>query len=271
MDLLSPQGFDDESRIGNDRGAPKHESGLFENEEVTSIILEPGQTLQGTGLQILHPRDISYSDGITLFQFGMHLPRTMPPELRKAFNELHSTLPHVNLTARDITRWKMAWHICRPDAGVKPGNTQVLSKASRKQPLARWCRDWPESDGIFQLPIILGFTAATFIYGGLHALAWSAHFDSATEKLLWRISSCVVMGGLPVILGLAGWEHHHSLKGHFIGGFYMLVFMFILILMLVAYVLARAYLVVECFINIFHLPAGVFDTPGWSTYFPHIS
>ena len=41
--------------------------------------------------------------------------------------------------------------------------------------------------------------------------------------------------------------------------------------MLVVYILARAYLVVECFINVFHLPAGVFKTPEWSTYFPHIS
>ena len=40
--------------------------------------------------------------------------------------------------------------------------------------------------------------------------------------------------------------------------------------MLVAYVLARACLVVECFINVFHLPAGVFDTPEWSTDSPHM-
>lgn len=271
MDLLSPEGFDDESRIGNDKGAPKQESGPFGNEEVTSTILEPGQTLQGTGLQILHPRDIPYSDIITLSNFGIHLPRSTPPELRKAFNELHSTLPPVNLTARDINRWKMAWRACRPHTGGKPGNARVLSGESHQQLLARRCGNWPESDRIFQLPIILGFTTATFIYGGLHALAWSAHFDSATEKTLWRISSCVVMGGLPVIWGLAGWDRYHILKRHIITGYYGLACGYMLILMLVAYVLARAYLVVECFINVFHLPAGVFDTPEWSTYFPHIS
>lgn len=34
---------------------------------------------------------------------------------------------------------------------------------------------------------------ATFIHGRLYALVWFTHFDSATEKLLQRISSCVVI------------------------------------------------------------------------------
>lgn len=37
------------------------------------------------------------------------------------------------------------------------------------------------------------------------------------------------------------------------------------------YFLARIYLVVECFVNLFHLPAAVFQVPNWSVYFPHIS
>lgn len=38
-----------------------------------------------------------------------------------------------------------------------------------------------------------------------------------------------------------------------------------------AYVLARAYLVVECFINVSHLPAGAYKVPSWTAYFPHIA
>ena len=202
LDLISPEGFDDESRIVSDKEEPKQGSGLLGNEEVTPIILEPGQTLQETGLQILHPRDIPCSGITTLSNFGMNLPESTPPELRKAFNDLHSTLPHVNLTARDITRWRMAWRACRPHTQGKPGDERALSNSCHQQLLARRCRDWPELHKNFQLPIILDFTMAIFIYGGLHALAWSAHFDSTTEKLLWRISSCVVMGRLPVMLAL---------------------------------------------------------------------
>lgn len=123
----------------------------------------------------------------------------------------------------------------------------------------------------------LGFSAAGLMYGGLHALAWFAHFESPIQQLLWRISACVVAGGLPMSLTLLILsdiderdipEHRNSWTN--IYG-YITVFMFLLaFLVFPAYVLARAYLVVECFINLAHLPAGVYDVPKWSAYFPHI-
>ena len=49
-------------------------------------------------------------------------------------------------------------------------------------------------------------------------------------------------------------------------GFYF----FQMLIVFVAYLLARAYLVIESFINLSQLPAGVYDMPNWSAYFPHI-
>ncbi len=44
-----------------------------------------------------------------------------------------------------------------------------------------------------------------------------------------------------------------------------------LIMVLLAYVCGRVYLVVESFIQLFHLqPGTVFAQPIWSTYFPHL-
>lgn len=37
------------------------------------------------------------------------------------------------------------------------------------------------------------------------------------------------------------------------------------------YCVARVYLVVECFINLAHLPDSAFQVPQWSQYMPHIS
>lgn len=37
------------------------------------------------------------------------------------------------------------------------------------------------------------------------------------------------------------------------------------------YVLARAYLIVECFVALSNSPVGIYDVPAWSSYFPHIS
>lgn len=37
------------------------------------------------------------------------------------------------------------------------------------------------------------------------------------------------------------------------------------------YLLARIYLVVECFLSLFYSPPGLFRQPNWGPYFPHIS
>jgi hypothetical protein len=37
------------------------------------------------------------------------------------------------------------------------------------------------------------------------------------------------------------------------------------------YTVARVYLVVECFINVAHLPDGAYQVPRWAQYVPHIS
>lgn len=119
-----------------------------------------------------------------------------------------------------------------------------------------------------QKRLIFGFSITAVVYGGLHALAWFADFSSSTEQLLWRISAAIVMGGFPAAMGVFvvvglfyntrdDWDTYLALT--------------LSILILLAYILARAYLVVECFINLSHLPAGVYDVPQWSSYFPHIA
>ena len=50
--------------------------------------------------------------------------------------------------------------------------------------------------------------------------------------------------------------------------FVRLAFFFGFILL---YCVARVYLVVECFINLAHLPDSAFQVPVWSQYMPHIS
>lgn len=35
------------------------------------------------------------------------------------------------------------------------------------------------------------------------------------------------------------------------------------------YPVARVYIIVECFINLVHLPPAVYQEPNWSQYIPH--
>ncbi len=152
---------------------------------------------------------------------------------------------------------------------------QVFKRRRLPKILVRRCNDWPDMENIFDEPLIaFGFSAGALIYGGLHALAWFAHFDSSTEQLLWRTSACVIMGGLPVIWILSRRLDDKSftdLSKWVLNGLIHLSTLVPSVLVLLAYILARGYLVVECFINLSHLPAEVYEVPRWSAYFPHIS
>lgn len=180
----------------------------------------------------------------------------------------HPPLPNISLTSQDVTRWKMFWRAIQ-------GNDLVLNEFEMyiliDKIFVQRCKNWPDMDDILEeTPIAFGFGAAALIYGGLHALAWFAHFDLTTAQMLWRISACVVMGGIPVLFVLSKFmdkylDRFNHNKALDIGG------SLVTGLILVAYILARGYLVVECFINLSHLPAEVYDVPTWSTYFPHIS
>lgn len=226
------------------------------------------------------------------------------------------------LTARDVIRWKMAWRaLCalreheekdskkiaeKKDSEENSENKsdeEIFDEAISKKKsdrggflgdynrvgrydrfLLRRCNDWPETYELFEPQIAFGFGMGTLIYGGLHALAWSANFHSPVERILWRVSTCVVMGGVPVLFVLSlvmrrlipvyavsSIHWRYSFFKTMLDTIFPHIPELVALLIFAAYVLARAYLVVECFINLFHLPAAVYDVPTWSVYFPHIS
>ena len=236
-----------------------------------------GQFFDGTGLKLR-----SLSEYIDYLK-----DHRLPLSNRSILDELPRLRSHplrLNLTARDVTRWKMAWQAIQACKIVDRQNPRG-EKISRRPEvkllaglLTGRCRDWPDFEEMFdQIPITLGFCITAFIYGGLHALAWSAPFPSVTEELLWKICACIVMGGLPIFFALyavaAYLQVNYDVLWREAIHNWITIPLLIpsLLLIIMAYTLARAYLVVECFINLSHLPAGVYDVPKWSAYFPHIS
>jgi len=43
----------------------------------------------------------------------------------------------------------------------------------------------------------LAWVVFTTTYGGLHLLAWNSYFPTLLERYMWRISGCIIGGGLP--------------------------------------------------------------------------
>lgn len=245
-------------------------------EEDSSLrTLKPGEHVQGTGF---HLRD-------ELEDIWSRIARNGNDPV---------PFPRLQYTKEDSNRWQMADRACKAFVEDDSDQTRLNDTPAFNRRCKDFPRIWPG-----EAAVALGLGVAACLYGGIHALAWSAYFGSATEQLLWRISACVVMGGLPVMFAIAtvmdryeSWANtgHHDMifdayliatlgpsttrfrKGRENTGLKIIVPALIMFgAVLLAYVLARAYLIVECFMQLSHLPADAYKVPQWSAYFPHIS
>jgi hypothetical protein len=103
-------------------------------------------------------------------------------------------------------------------------------------------------------------------FGSLHFLAWGTNFPTPVEQDLWKIA-CTMMVLLPLCLwclmrtGIKD-EYYWVRQGRtvlsYAGAF--------------AYALCRLFVIVEPFLQLRDMPAGVFQSVQlpWSKYFPHI-
>ncbi|KAI0191624.1 hypothetical protein F4808DRAFT_465298 [Astrocystis sublimbata] len=100
------------------------------------------------------------------------------------------------------------------------------------------------------------------VYAGIHLTAWDYRFPTETEMWLWRGSSLLIAGIVPVTL-FSSWIVN-LLAGRKVSARFELLFLTFV------YCSSRLFLFVECFISIRRMPIGVFVTLPWSNYIPHL-
>lgn len=194
------------------------------------------------------------------------------------------------MSSIDIERWILA------SSFLRIPNQAHINSSVKSDPPANW--DGFEYDDNRILWVILIFVS--WVYGGLHVLAWNAPFHSSVETILWRFSAIAIMA-YAIMLGLLTLYLHTTLdlrrryfqsKGKH--KYYMVAKIltysfenlwyvvrggspsdcgcldFFMVILNLAYMFGRAYLVVECFLNLFHSDPGMFQQPQWSVYFPHL-
>src|ERR1700722_17115925 len=109
--------------------------------------------------------------------------------------------------------------------------------------------------------LFAGFLVAT-MFGAVHCIGWSFAFPSHTERILWRVSSIIIVSaptcyflvlsflgaaGLPDVLGII-----------------------FIITLCFAYGIGRVTLLVLPFLSLRSLPPGAYQTVHWTTFIPHI-
>jgi hypothetical protein len=120
-------------------------------------------------------------------------------------------------------------------------------------------------------------SAAAFMYGGLHLLAWNAAFHAPIYGLLWKVSGITTanLGIIPLLAGLILLISRGSIRYTTPRRCtpYRVVLVLLCLLtysFTLLYVLARVYLVVESFLDLAYVPESVLVTPNIVLYIPHL-
>ncbi|KAK5993559.1 hypothetical protein PT974_06993 [Cladobotryum mycophilum] len=119
--------------------------------------------------------------------------------------------------------------------------------------------------------LLIGAGCGAAVFGGLHLIAWNIQFPTQTEHFLWKIASFITML-VPiadslifylqyVLFGSLPYRWLHLLAGS--------VYNVILMVTMLAFVLARVFLVFEAFRSLYFLPPDAYTTT-WAANMPHI-
>lgn len=214
------------------------------------------------------------------------------PRPRNAVTALPSTVIHPVITKdgfKDQTR-QARYSACLEAIAMFPAIRERFSPTNDRSP---WLKpeilhlatdvapNWPSD---FYLPGILGelmgmaLWLSSSMYGGIHIAAWSDFFPTSVERLLWRFSATYIAssGAFWLLLCVVAfrwpwasqyWDRFIELRAHKIE---YIVLGFGATICGIAYIFARVFLVVDAVVSLRQLPISAYDTPDWTTVFPHL-
>ncbi|KAH8670174.1 hypothetical protein BGZ60DRAFT_450079 [Tricladium varicosporioides] len=168
-----------------------------------------------------------------------------------------------------------------PWAGWKRRPSLLHFGGLERRPLARIPNDYspPPPTGKEATFIWL----ISIVHAGIHLIGWNFDFPTRIEKLLWRISSIVLVvimlvgGAVPVISTRPWFDFSFNLlwiwvidarKSTWIR---RNIFNFLVNLAYLIYIIARVLIFVEMFVSFRSLPENAYADVNWSAFLPHLS
>lgn len=249
--------------------------------------IQPVQFLGETAIRIDPAGDAVHVTGSFKFRRFPSKPthgdeRTTVPFNGHYLQEIFSggTPSRWDLAARAIHRYPALKTRLTPLQKIGCGKT-VMQEPMTNELVFTSAGNWPDHSLLRDMSgFVMGTVlwSASMAYGGLHSAAWHHYFPSKPEAWLWRASSvCIAGSGLTwSVINLlaqistsfkAYWKDVIVLRAHWTS----LVGLGSLATVCgIAYLMARAFLVVEAFISLRSLPASAYETPDWAQLFPHL-
>lgn len=106
----------------------------------------------------------------------------------------------------------------------------------------------------------------TILFGAIHCFAWSFHFPSETEKLLWRIASLITTASPVAWAALFTYVLINVSKQTHT----FLTLSLLTVVTVPLYLVARTIILVLALLSLRSLPPAVYETVYWTTFIPHV-
>ena len=163
--------------------------------------------------------------------------------------------------SRKNTSFKDSFSHHHPPSTAKPFTQEAPPPLSHEK----------EESAIYLSPVLVGIGLSGALFGAIHWAAWSFHFPSPTERLLWRIS-CGVLLGFPILMtAIYSGYSHYSRGQRTVSSRANEVLRRFGHVCVPLYLLARVYLLVEVFRSLAYSERSVFAEVNWPSAFPHYS
>ena len=117
--------------------------------------------------------------------------------------------------------------------------------------------------------IIICGTVISGMFGAIHCLAWNAHFPTHIESKLWRVSAMIVTAAPSGSFFLTA-AMNKAIDKWGNKGFVDALGVLLLLVIALAYALARICLLVLALLSLRALPYDAYVMPPWTIYIPHI-
>ena len=139
-----------------------------------------------------------------------------------------------------------------------------------------WTRGIPirlpwEKDIFYLNPVFIGIGFGGTLFGTIHFLAWNFEFPTPVERILWRLSCCVIISIPLLSTAMYFLTLHNARNDSETDNKSNALLRPFMAMSVVSYVLARLYLVTEIFRSLAYAPPSTFEDINWPSAIPHVN
>lgn len=139
-----------------------------------------------------------------------------------------------------------------------------------------WTRGIPtrlpwQKDTLYLNPVFIGIGFGGTLFGTIHFIAWDFEFPTPVERILWRMSCCVLISIPLLSTAMYFMTIHNARRDNETDTKTNALLRPFTTICTVLYLLARLYLMTEVFRSLAYAPPSTFHEINWPSAIPHVN